>query len=67
MICPPSYLWDLAAGLPFTRALGMIEVGLDGTLFALKRVLHDPRYRMDEPLLIGRAAEVERLLACLRG
>ena len=31
MICPTSYLWDLAAGLPFTRAAGMVEVTLDGT------------------------------------
>ena len=67
VICPASYLWDLAAGLPFTRAAGMVEVGLDGTPFALQRVLDDPRYRMAEPLLIGRPPEVERLLARLRG
>lgn len=67
MICPPSYLWDLAAGLPFTRAAGMIEVGLDGRPFAMQRVLDDPHYRVAAPLLIGRPAEVEPLLACLQG
>lgn len=67
VICPTSYLWDLAAGLPFTRAAGMIEVGLDGAPFVLKRVLDDPHYRMAGPILIGRPAEVERLLARLRG
>ena len=67
MICPPSYLWDLAAGLPFTRAVGMIELGLDGKPFAIGRVLHDPHYRVAAPLLIGRPAEVEPLLNSLRG
>jgi len=66
MICPPAYLWDVAAGLPFTRALGMVEVELDGTPFVLERVLRHPLYRIERPLFIGRPAEVERLLACLR-
>jgi len=66
MLCPTSYLWDLAAGLPFTRAAGMIEVGLDGSPFQLQDVLRNPSYRMPHPLVIGRQAEVEQLLTALR-
>lgn len=66
IICPSAGLWDVAAGLPFTRALGMVEVELDGTPFVLERVLRHPQYRIERPLFIGRPAEVERLVACLR-
>jgi fructose-1,6-bisphosphatase/inositol monophosphatase family enzyme len=61
MICPPAYLWDVAGGLPFTRAMGMIEVCVDGSPFRLRDVMRAPGYAMAQPVLIGRPAEVERL------
>jgi fructose-1,6-bisphosphatase/inositol monophosphatase family enzyme len=67
MICPASYLWDLAAGLPFTRAAGLVERGIDGAPFRLEEVAHSPEYRMSAPILIGRPAEVEALASALRG
>ena len=66
IICPSAYLWDIAAALPFTRALGMVEVELDGTPFVLERVLRHPQYRIERPLFVGRPAEVEQLVARLR-
>ena len=66
MICPRAYLWDVAGGLPFTRALGMVETCLDGTPFSLGPLLRTPGYRIDQLMLIGRPAEVERLLSALR-
>jgi fructose-1,6-bisphosphatase/inositol monophosphatase family enzyme len=66
IICPSAYLWDIAAALPFTRALDMVEVELDGSPFVLERVLRHPQYRIERPLFIGRPAEVEQLVARLR-
>lgn len=66
MICPRAYLWDVAGGLPFTRALGMVEICVDGTPFSLGRLLKAEGFRIEQPVLIGRPAEVEALLKALR-
>jgi len=66
VICPRACLWDVAAALPFTRALGMVELELDGTAFDLGAVLRHPEYRIARPFIVGRPAEVEGLLACFR-
>ncbi|MEO6749138.1 MAG: inositol monophosphatase family protein [Casimicrobiaceae bacterium] len=66
IIAGPCYLWDLAAALPFTRALGHVERYLDGTTFAVDPLLA-PAYGFPrrQPLLVGPAATVERLLRML--
>jgi fructose-1,6-bisphosphatase/inositol monophosphatase family enzyme len=67
MICPQSYLWDLAGGLPFTRAIGMVELNLDGSPLDLRRVMEPPHYRMSAQAVIGRPAEVATVLKALNG
>jgi fructose-1,6-bisphosphatase/inositol monophosphatase family enzyme len=67
MLSPRCYLWDYAAGLPFTRAAGMIEVYADGSPFSVTDLLRPGAgFRSAAPLVIGPPEEVERLLAQLR-
>ncbi|MEO8134381.1 MAG: inositol monophosphatase [Betaproteobacteria bacterium] len=66
IITGPCYLWDLAAALPFTRALGYIERYLDGSVLNLADLLvgaYD--FPVKQPLLIGPPETVDRLLADL--
>jgi fructose-1,6-bisphosphatase/inositol monophosphatase family enzyme len=63
VLSPRCYLWDFAAALPFTRAVGMIEVYLDGRPFDLGALLRPgAHFRTERPVLIGPPREVETLL-----
>ncbi len=63
VLSPRCYLWDFAAALPFTRAVGMIERYLDGRPFDIAALLRPgARFRSEGPLLIGPEREVETLL-----
>lgn len=67
LISPRCYLWDYAAALPFTRAVGMIEVYLDGRPFDLGALLRPgAKFRTDGPVVIGPPREVENLLSKLK-
>jgi fructose-1,6-bisphosphatase/inositol monophosphatase family enzyme len=64
IITGPCYLWDLAPGLPFTRALGHVERYLDGSALRLEELLVGKYgFPVRQPLVIGRPETVERLLA----
>jgi fructose-1,6-bisphosphatase/inositol monophosphatase family enzyme len=67
LIIGPCFLWDLAPGLPFTRARGHVERYLDGSIFRVEDLLK-PRYGfpIQQPLLIGPERVVDSLLAVLR-
>jgi fructose-1,6-bisphosphatase/inositol monophosphatase family enzyme len=69
VLVPRCYLWDVAAGLPFTRAAGCIERYADGTPFELAHLFASPGkpYRLAKPLIVGYPAQVEELLARLAG
>jgi myo-inositol-1(or 4)-monophosphatase len=68
VIIGPCFLWDLAPGLPFTRALGHVERYLDGTPLDVAALL-EPGYGFPviQPLLIGPEKVVDALLRMLRG
>src|SRR5664279_167274 len=63
LIIGPCFLWDLAPGLPFTRALGHVERYLDGSTFRVDDLLQ-PSYGfpVQQPLLIGPEHVVDELL-----
>jgi len=67
LLSPRCYLWDYAAALPFTRAMGMIEVYLDGRPLDLGALLQPgARFRTEGPVIIGSPAEVENLMKKLK-
>jgi fructose-1,6-bisphosphatase/inositol monophosphatase family enzyme len=67
IIAGPCYIWDLAPALPFTRALGYVERYLDGTTFDVAPLLRPPyAFPVAQPLLVGPASTVDRLLEMLR-
>jgi fructose-1,6-bisphosphatase/inositol monophosphatase family enzyme len=67
VIIGPCFLWDLAPGLPFTRALGHVERYLDGSPLRVDALMQ-PRYGfpVQQPLLIGPERVVDGLLQALR-
>ena len=67
IITGPCYLWDLAPALPFTRALGYVERYLDGSMFDIEALLTpDYGFPIRQPMFVGPANVVERLLRSLR-
>jgi fructose-1,6-bisphosphatase/inositol monophosphatase family enzyme len=67
IITGPCYLWDLAAALPFTRALGHVERYLDGSAFSVEPLLQpDYGFPVRQPMLVGPAGIVDELIAALR-
>lgn len=67
IITGPCYLWDLAPALPFTRAKGHVERYLDGSVFEVEPLLRPPYgFPVRQPMLVGPADTVERLLRALR-
>jgi len=67
VISGPCFIWDLAPALPFTRALGHVERYLDGSAFHVEPLL-EPSYGfpLEQPLLVGPAEVVDRLIRALR-
>jgi myo-inositol-1(or 4)-monophosphatase len=67
MITQRCYIWDLVPGLPFTRARGFVEKYLDGRPFQLGDLFHGSRrFRLEVPIVIGPADQVDDILARLR-
>lgn len=68
VISGPCYVWDLAAALPFTRALGHVERYLDGRPLRLAELLAsaDFGFPVKQPLLVGPPALVADLLDMIR-
>ncbi|MDH4121323.1 MAG: inositol monophosphatase [Deltaproteobacteria bacterium] len=68
VITPTCSLWDIAAGLAFTRAQGLIEQYIDGSPFSLKQILANPdrRWRIAQPLVIGPPERVSRVVSLLQ-
>lgn len=67
MISGRSYLWDLAAGLPMTRARGMGERYVDGRPFDLSELDAATGYRLPRPLIIGPPERLDHLVRILNG
>ena len=68
IIAGPCYLWDLAPALPFTRALGHVERYLDGATLDVADLLEPPYgFPVRQPVLVGPAEVVDRLLHALHG
>ena len=67
IITGPCYVWDLAPALPFTRARGHVERYLDGSMLRVEDLLTPPYgFPMRQPMLLGPAETVDRLLRMLR-
>ena len=68
MIADLCKVWDLAPGLPFTRARGYVERYIDGSPFSHAELMaaQATGYSLPQPLLIGREDIVEEALALLR-
>jgi|SRR5688572_19827059 len=67
IVTGPCHAWDLAAALPFTRALGHVERFLDGSPLVLSEVLDqaDFGFPIRQPLVIGPREVVASLLGML--
>ena len=67
IITGPCFLWDLAPALPFTRARGCVERYLDGSTLEVSELLSPPyAFPKQQPMIVGPADVVDRLLAALR-
>ncbi len=64
MVSSRVFLWDMAAALPFTRNLGLVECHLDGSPLNLEALLRPPQ-RLPSPLVMGFPAEVQRIVDAL--
>lgn len=62
MLCGRVYLWDLAAGLAMSRALGHVERYVDGTPFSLDDLTPQNSYRLAKPLIIGPPSRLDDLI-----
>lgn len=66
MISSRVRLWDIAAGLPFTRAMGLVECYLDGSPLDMKALLHSKEHRLAQPLIVGSEERVNDILERLQ-
>lgn len=68
VILPRAYIWDIAPGLPFTRARGYVERYLDGSPFSLHDLFRGtpPGFKLEAPLVIGAEERVQEVIAALR-
>ena len=67
MICQPVHLWDLVAGLAFTRPRGMIERYSDGRPLRITEAYADNWQGLTpKPLIIGPPAIVDHILERLQ-
>ena len=69
MITDRCHIWDLAAGLPFTRRQGYVERYIDGSEFSMPALLarKAEKYRLPQPMVLGPEPLVAELLHQLQG